>query len=163
MHRMASEIERKFLVASPAWRALSIRNWAIRQFYLVLSPDRSVRVRVRDGKTASLTVKLGCAGLVRQELEFDLSVAEARSLERFAHGQVIAKTRHQVPVGDAVFEVDVFEAALAGLILAEVELPASGVWPMLPTWLGREVTGEERFYNAALAGQIGHDPDWAAA
>jgi CYTH domain-containing protein len=50
-----------------------------------------------------------------------------------------------------VYEVDVFEGALAGLIVAELETEAEVADADLPGWLGREVTGEAPFYNSSLA------------
>ncbi|TIT26398.1 MAG: adenylate cyclase, partial [Mesorhizobium sp.] len=49
---MVKEVERKFLVASPAWRDRVEADIRIRQFYLAATPGRSVRVRICDGVSA---------------------------------------------------------------------------------------------------------------
>jgi CYTH domain-containing protein len=66
-------------------------------------------------------------------------------------GTVITKTRYCVPVGAHVFEVDVFEGANAGLIVAEVELEDPDEYFEKPAWLGQEVTGDPKYYNAQLS------------
>jgi adenylate cyclase len=50
-----------------------------------------------------------------------------------------------------VWEIDEFEGALAGLILAEVELSSEQQVVELPTWIGIELTGLRNWSNAALA------------
>lgn len=157
---MAQETERKFLVRDDRWRLLAATTNSLVQFYLVTQPDRSVRVRVTDGARATLTLKFGRSRLVRDEYEYEIALAEARDLEAFASGRVIAKTRSTIRIGDAIFEVDAFERDLAGLVVAELEMPASGTWPTLPAWIGREVTGEPAYYNATLASG---SMTWAAA
>lgn len=72
-------------------------------------------------------------------------------LECYCAGRVVRKKRHLVPHGDHVFEVDVFEGRLAGLVVAEVELEHEGQAVDLPPWIGQEVTGDSRFGNYALA------------
>lgn len=151
MPRMAKEVERKFLVADERWRADAEPAGALRQFYLAAAPDRSVRVRIKDGRSARLTLKFGAGARERDEFEYDLPLGEAREMERFALGNVIEKTRSLVRHDGHVYEVDVFAGALAGLVVAELETEAEVPDARLPGWLGREVTGEPGYYNAALA------------
>lgn len=149
---MAKEVERKFLVRDERWRASARGPVAIRQFYLAdTRGDRSLRVRLRDGASATLTLKFGGPALIRDEFEYPLPLEDARALEAFAVGRVIEKTRHLVVHGALVFEVDVFSGALAGLVIAELETAQEVPDAALPAWLGREVTGEAAYYNAALA------------
>ena len=44
-----------------------------------------------------------------------------------------------------------FEGEHTGLVLAEVELPSADHPVNPPPWVGREVTGIKRYYNASLA------------
>ena len=148
---MAKEIERKFLVRDDAWREGAERALAIRQFYLVAAADRTVRVRIVDGASAMLTLKFGAVGLARDEFEYPISLAEAAEMQAFAIGRVIEKTRHHVHHGGHLYEVDVFGGDLAGLVIAELEDADAASARQLPPWLGREVTGEPAYYNAALA------------
>jgi len=69
----------------------------------------------------------------------------------FCSGHLIDKVRHRVGIGDRLWEVDVFEDENAGLIIAEIELAAENDALELPGWVGREITEDARYYNAALA------------
>ena len=53
----------------------------------------------------------------------------------------LAKTRYFVPHGQLTWQVDIYKGILAGVILAEVELPSEVAELALPVWVGREVTG----------------------
>ena len=57
-----------------------------------------------------------------------------------------------MPAGAHVFEVDEFHADNEGLTVAEIELDSPEEEFRRPPWLGREVTGERRYYNSSLAG-----------
>ena len=52
--------------------------------------------------------------------------------------------------GHHIFEVDEFYGDNEGLILAEVELSAPDEAYEKPSFIGREVTGDIRFYNSHL-------------
>ncbi|SMC43398.1 CYTH domain-containing protein [Rhizobium sp. RU36D] len=148
---MAKEIERKFLVANDDWRAVVKKSISIRQAYIASMDDRSVRIRIRDGDSARLTIKIGTNMLVRDEFEYAIPVADAEEMMTLAIGRVIEKTRHHVEFGGFLWEVDVFSGAHLGIVIAEVELQDQSDSPALPAWLGREVTGERRYSNQWLA------------
>jgi adenylate cyclase len=147
---MAREVERKFLVSGDAWRAASDDGIEMSQFYLVAEPDRSVRVRMKDA-AAILTVKLGAGPRVRDEFEYEIPRADADDMRTHARGRLIRKTRHHVRHRGHVYEVDVFHDDLEGLVVAELETEDDVPDGDLPPWLGREVTDEPAYYNAALA------------
>jgi CYTH domain-containing protein len=157
---MGKEVERKFLVSGPVWRDRVEAEIRIRQFYLAAQPGRTVRVRISDGRSARLTLKFGHRARERDEFEYSIPLAEAEEMMAFAIGRVIEKTRHHVRHRGYLYEVDVFGGKLAGLVIAELETPEDVSDEMLPDWLGREVTGESRFYNASLA--LGGIPEIAA-
>jgi len=157
---MGKEVERKFLVSSTAWRNLAEADIRIRQFYLAAAPGRTVRIRISDGVSAMLTLKFGSTSRERDEFEYPIPLAEAEEMRAFALGRVIEKTRHHVRHRGYLYEVDVFDGALTGLVVAELETPENVPDEMLPDWLGREVTGEQKFYNASLA--LGGIPEIAA-
>jgi len=148
---MAKEIERKFLVASSAWRPAVESSVSIVQFYLAISSERSIRLRISDGRKAKLTLKFGSDLAARDEYEYPVPLAEARDMMQFALGTVIRKVRHHVRHRGYLYEVDVFNDTLEGLVVAELETPDRVAPDMLPAWLGREVTGEVRYSNASLA------------
>lgn len=148
---MALEIERKFLVADDDWRRAVVGQRRIRQAYLVKNERMSVRVRIdRDGP-ATLTLKSAATGIVRHEFEYAIPLADAEQLLETREGGVVVKVRHHVPAGDLVWEIDVFEGENNGLVIAEIELAHAGQNFDRPAWLGPEVTGNRRYYNAELA------------
>lgn len=147
---MGFEIERRFLVQGDAWRRDVTGIMRLRQGYLAREDGVSVRVRIA-GATARLTIK-GSGGLVRPEFEYDIPASDADAmLGLLCNGRSLAKTRHDVPLDGLVWEVDVFEGPLAGLVIAEVELPAATHALRIPGWAGREVTDDARYANAVLA------------
>lgn len=148
---MAKEIERKFIVENDAWRAAAGASKAIVQAYVAIDGDTSVRVRISDGAEARLTLKSGFSGITRDEFEYPIPLADAHELVAASRGRLIEKTRHIVSFDGFDWEVDVFEGALAGLVVAEVELASEDDEPILPPWLGREVTGDPAWTNAMLA------------
>jgi adenylate cyclase len=154
---MAKEIERKFLVRNDSWRAGAEGKALLRQGYIASMDDRSVRVRVLDEKKARLTIKIGRSSITREEFEYDIPVADAEQLLDDAIGVVIEKTRYRVPHKGFVWEVDVFSGRHGGLVIAEVEMRSESDKPDLPAWLGREVTGDFRYSNQALATEFERD------
>ena len=148
---MGFEIERRFFVRGDGWRQLAAKPTDIRQAYLTVSNKASVRVRIKDNSTASLTVKSQPAKLRRLELEFAISILEAEALMALRQGSVIEKRRYQVPCGDLLWEVDVFSGGNLGLVIAEMELRHEHQQVDLPPWIGLEVTEWPPYSNGYLA------------
>lgn len=146
---MAIEIERKFLVADDGWQAGVTASRTIVQAYLASSDRAVVRVRIADDG-AWLTVKSRRVGPSRVEVEVPVARADAEALVGLSDA-VVEKTRHLVPVEGVTFEVDEFGGANAGLVMAEVELPAEDASFPRPAWLGAEVTLDKRYHNSYLA------------
>jgi adenylate cyclase len=154
---MPEEIERKFLVKDNGWRAAATHSRHLRQAYLARTEKLIVRVRVTDDVEAEITIKSAKSGLTRQEFQYSIPVPDARALMDLALGQALEKRRHKAPAEPGTWEIDVFEGEHAGLILAEIELPHEDADFTRPDWLGEEVTGDPRYYNAVLAGLSGFD------
>jgi CYTH domain-containing protein len=147
---MPVEIERKFLVLSDEWRKLATRSQRLRDGILARFGDGKVRVRIADDQ-AWLTVKGPRTGLRRSEFEYEIAHSEAEEMLRtLCGGPVLEKTRHLVPCGEFTWEVDVYEQALAGLILTEIELEHEDQAFTVPAWVGREVTHDPRYRKANL-------------
>ena len=145
------EIERKFLV--DRLPAELDAGEPIEQGYLVIGED-GVEVRIRRrGATTTLTVKSG-PGMVRTEEELELDERRFASLWPLTEGRRVTKTRHVVPLGSGLAaELDVYSGAHDGLLTAEIEFPSLEASEAFqpPAWLSREVTGDRRFANQALA------------
>lgn len=148
---MGVEIERKFLVRDGSVVA-NLPGTAMRQGYLSVDPERTVRVRV-TGRRAFVTIKgaPSDSGASRAEYEYEIPVPEADELlDRLALRPLIEKTRYRMAAGRLVWEIDVFSGDNEGLVVAEVELPSEATAVALPDWIGEEVTGDPRYYNASL-------------
>jgi adenylate cyclase len=148
---VAVEIERKFLVVGEAWRAQVRHSVAMRHGYLVPPGGRaSVRVRI-EGAAGKLNIKAAVIGSTRAEYEYDIPVSDAQELLETLCEGLILKTRHYLEYGGMLWEIDEFQGANAGLVVAEIELERADQPFARPDWLGREVTEEARYYNHALA------------
>lgn len=113
--------------------------------------DWMPRIRIKDG-VAILTLKGPRQGASGLELEWVIEDAAAASVLQWGPFPSVKKTRYCVTGADGfTWEVDEFEGALAGLILAEVELPSESQTIELPSWVGIELTGLRNWSNAALA------------
>ena len=147
---MAHEIERKFLLVNDDWRRSVSHSVRMCQGYLATTEAVSIRIR-QEGEQAFLNLKSATLGITRDEFEFPLPVAGALEvLHRFCAGRCIDKTRHYVPMGQHLWEIDEFAGANAGLIVAEIELTSEDELFERPAWLGREVSQEKRYYNVCL-------------
>lgn len=148
---MNTEIERKFLV-SQEFIHLATGKFEIAQGYLSSVPERTVRIRIA-GKKGFLTIKgaSDTTGMKRYEWEKEIKVSEAKELLRLCEKGVIEKTRYIVEQSDFIIEVDVFKGDNEGLIIAEIELNSTDQTIELPGWLGKEVTGDSRYYNSYLS------------
>lgn len=147
---MAQEIERKFLVDGE-YKSQAFSHSRIAQGYICCARGRTVRVRIRGDK-GYLTIK-GAAdpqGISRYEWEKEIPLAEAEELMKLCEPGLIDKTRYLVRCGSHVFEVDEFYGDNEGLVLAEVELKAVDEPFEKPDFIGQEVTGDVRYYNAQL-------------
>ena len=148
---MALEIERKFLIRSEDWREKVTRRELLRQGYLSSGSQCSIRARIA-GEQAWLNLKARRSGMTRLEFEYPIPVEDANEiLNELARGPILEKYRHLIPAGEYVWEVDEFLGANAGLIVAEIELPSETAQFERPSWLGEEVTEDERYYNFNLA------------
>lgn len=147
---MGVEIERKFLVVGDDWKSLSTHQEEIAQGYLANTDQCSVRVRI-SGDSAYLNIKSMTLGVWRQEFDYEIPVADARSMmQTLCQKPVIEKTRYHVPWKGYVWEVDAFHGVNQGLRLAEIELQAENEVFDIPPWIGKEVTHLERYYNVTL-------------
>ncbi|RLJ65479.1 CYTH domain-containing protein [Lacinutrix venerupis] len=146
------EIERKFLVKNNAFKSYAFKQTRIVQGFLSTNKKRTVRVRLK-GNTGFLTVKGASSknGLSRFEWEKEITKDEAEPLLKLCKKGIIDKIRYEIKVDNHIFEVDEFFEDNAGLIVAEVELSTEKESFTKPNWLGKEVTGETKYYNSQLS------------
>ena len=146
---MGVEIERKFLLAGEAWRALG-EPLLLRQGYLSSNPARVVRVRV-EGEHAYVTVKGKSVGATRGEWEYPIPLQDANELLALCEQPLIEKFRRKIAFAGNVWEVDDFLGANLGLVVAEIELSFEDQPFERPDWIDAEVTHDARYFNSALA------------
>ena len=148
---MALEIERKFLVKGD-FKTEAYQSTRITQGYLSSVPERTVRVRVK-GEKGFLTIKGkgNASGISRYEWEKEIPVEEAKELLQLCEPGIIDKTRYLIRHEGHLFEVDEFHGENDGLVIAEIELKNENENFSRPAWLGEEVTGDRKYYNAMLS------------
>ncbi len=148
---MAQEIERKFLVLDDSFKHEAFSKSHIVQGYICSERGRTVRVRIRDER-AYITIKGPSVngGLSRYEFEQEIPLADAQQLMMLCEPGLIDKTRWLVKSGPHTFEVDEFFGDNEGLVVAEVELANEDESFKKPHFIGKEVTGDRRYYNSQL-------------
>lgn len=148
---MHLEIERKYRVTDRSYQTGATRCTYYKQGYLSTNPAATVRIRIA-GDQAFITVKGTTTGCSRQEYEYPIPVADAAAmLDGLCQSGLIEKKRYLYPYAGHTWEVDEFMGDNEGLVVAEVELQSESENVDLPPFIGREVTGDSRYYNSNLA------------
>jgi CYTH domain-containing protein len=146
---LGKEIERKFVVKGDSWRSLA-KGTTYRQGYLNTAKERTVRIRTIADK-AFLTIKGLTKGATRDEYEYEIPLADCnKMLDTLAEKPIIDKKRYKIPFNGITWEIDEFFGENSGLIVAEVELKSEDQVFKKPKWVGEEVTGDPRYFNANL-------------
>lgn len=151
---MGQEIERKFLITGEGWRRGE--RTTIRQGYLSVEPERTVRIRTKEEHSAGvahayITIKGKSIGSARAEYEYEIPIADAKELlDHLCIRPLIEKDRYTLDYEEMTWEVDEFFGDNQGLVVAEVELSNTDQQFAKPPWLGNEVTDDRRYFNASL-------------
>jgi len=146
---MGKEIEKKFLMTGDEWRKLA-KGKAFRQGYLSTVKERTVRVRT-VGDQGFLTIKGITVGATRAEYEYKIPAAEAdEMLTNLCEKPLVEKNRYKIPQGELMWEIDEFLGDNLGLIVAEIELTDENQKFDRPAWIGKEVTGDPKYFNSNL-------------
>lgn len=149
---MGQEIERKFLVRTDDWKSQVCRATRITQGYLAAGTGTTARIRIAGSKGfITIKGKTPSGSIARLEFEYEIPLGDAEAmLQNVCEPPVLDKTRHEVELDGHVWEIDVFEGANAGLVIAEIELRKIDETFTKPAWVGAEVTGDPRYYNVSL-------------
>jgi adenylate cyclase len=149
---MSLEIERKFLVKNEEFKKEAYQKKLLKQGYLNSDKNRTVRVRIADDKGfITIKGKSNSTGTTRFEWEKEIDTLEAEQLLLLCEPSIIDKTRFYVKSENHIFEVDEFYSDNQGLIVAEIELNSENEQFKKPYWLGKEVTGNIKYYNSSLS------------
>ncbi len=145
---MGMEIERKFLVDQKIWQP-GEQGISVRQGYLAGEGPLLVRIRQQDRK-AFLTLKGRTTGISRLEFEYEIPMVDAVGLLRLCQQPLVEKVRYVEEFEGHTWEIDRFFGSNEGLMIAEIELTSEDESFARPAWLGREVSGDSRYYNSNL-------------
>lgn len=147
---MGKEIERKFLVKYNEWgQVIKPEGLHYRQGYLLADTNKTIRVRVTS-KKGFLTIKGLSVGATRPEYEYEISINDANELLDSFSISELTKIRYKIPYKNKTWEVDEFLGNNTGLIIAEIELKSEEESFDIPSWIDKEVTGDEKYYNSNL-------------
>ncbi len=146
---MVREIERKYLLKNSDWQKEADDGTVIKQGYLNTDPERTVRVRL-IGKKGILTIKSKNIGITRNEFEYEIPYSDTLALLKLCAPPLIEKIRYKINRDHLVWEIDIFSGENEGLAIAEVELSDENQTIHLPSWLGKEVSSEVKYYNSNL-------------
>lgn len=147
---MALEIERKFLVSAENLSDIHMTDGEkISQGYLCTDIEKTVRVRIKNNH-GYICIKTKNIGIVRNEFEYEIPVSDAEELLKICGKNILSKIRYKINYKNHVWELDIFEGKLAGLIMAEVEINSADEVVEIPEWIGKEVSDDPRFYNVRL-------------
>ncbi len=144
------EIERKFLVSSLPDNLTAFPCRTIEQGYLCTDPV--IRIR-RDNEKYELTYK-SKGFMSRQEYNLPLNEKAYQHLISKTDGRLIKKRRYMIPLENSLtIELDIFDASLSPLVLAEVEFPdeESALSFTPPEWFGEDVTYSPKYHNSTLS------------
>jgi CYTH domain-containing protein len=112
-------------------------------------PERVVRVRVRDDK-GFITIKGKGTAAAHPEFEYEVPLEDALQMMEMCEPPIIEKTRYIVIHEGNCWEVDEFHGDNEGLIMAEIELGSEDEAFSKPAFIGKEVTGDRRYYNSHM-------------
>ncbi|MCP4114428.1 MAG: CYTH domain-containing protein [Desulfobacteraceae bacterium] len=155
---MAIEIERKFLLKNDSWKASGVKPLVLKQGYIMNSKTGVVRIRISDS-TGFITVKGRTRNASRLEYEYEIPVKDAEEmLHNLCEKPLVEKNRYNIDHGGFQWSVDQFLGANLGLVVAEIELDSEEQAFERPPWLGKEVTGDSRYFNSNLIATP--YPDW---
>ncbi len=146
---MPKEIERKYLLRNNEWQKEADAGVVLKQGYLNTNPDRTVRIRLL-GQKGFLTIKSKNIGITRNEFEYEIPYSDTLELLKLCEPPLIEKTRYKIIRDGLTWEIDIFAGENQGLAIAEVELLSEKQTIIPPSWLGKEVSDDPRYYNSNL-------------
>lgn len=145
------EIERKYLLNSNEFISSSIMKYEIVQGYIPTCDESEVRIRSKN-EHYFITVKskLNEFCITREEVEVSINPEVGKKLMDTILDKLIHKVRYIVSYKGLFIEVDMFLGDNTGLVLAEIELDSEDQILDLPTWIGKEVSYDPKYYNNNL-------------
>ena len=161
------ETERKYIIRIPRTSDMKeCRDYscsAIEQIYLPSAPGTTHRIRRRltAGKsiyTETVKTRLSAMSCIEEEKEIPREEYARLKGQRDRNRRIVKKNRHTFVYGEQTFEVDIYPFRKNSCVM-ETELKSEMDRPALPPFIKvvKEVTGDHRYSNAALAKRIPDD------
>lgn len=160
--RSMYEIERKFLIRGTIENALNtgtiVSVHSIKQSYLGNSGKWTFRVRRlicdQEQTTWTMTMKKKVNAKTCIEIESPIDEALYNAIAKQCTCE-LNKTRTTIMIGNEKWEIDKFhDRPFNKLILAEIELSSEDQKITIPSWVGKEVTEDSSYKNAAMAKKL---------
>lgn len=120
----------------------------------VIRSNRDICVRIRRQDHEYFLTYKSSGLMARQEYNLDLNETAYVHLREKIDGNLITKKRYCIPLNSFLtVELDVFEGAFSGVILAEVEFATVDEAQRFdpPEWFGQEVTWSPKYHNSTLS------------
>ena len=146
---MHLEIERRFLVDKANFIFLDKKK-CIKQAYLLFDDNQVLRIRKIENNFL-LTYKYKKTNINRLEFEYEIPNEDGEKLISLSKYFIIEKDRYYHQVKNHLWEIDVFSGKNQGLIIAEIELNDENEEIEIPSWIGKEISNDDRYLNFNLS------------
>lgn len=150
------EIERKWLVDKekiPYDLNKAMDIYDIQQTYICFDPEMRVR-NYNNGQSYEFTIKTNLTedGLIRDEINMDITQEQYENLIEKKECFTIHKTRYNVYDNGQVMAIDIFHDELDGLAYMEIEFKSKEDSDNYetPSWVIKDVTSDVRYKNGHL-------------
>ncbi len=153
---MFKEIERKYLIKNIPKDYKNFPSVEIEQYYLA---PKNITLRLRKISSEKdkyyLTFKYG-KGIVRTEIEPQISKYLYIFLVKYFAISVIRKTRYIIPMSNYTIELDIYKGKVNRLITAEVEFKSLENYETFtpPKWFRKDVSLDPKYKNKMLAEKL---------
>ncbi|MBO5478043.1 MAG: adenylate cyclase [Clostridia bacterium] len=150
------EIEKKWLIDKEniPYDLFKAEVLYIEQTYISFSPEIRVR-KINNGEDYTFAVKTNMTsdGMIRDELENQITEEEYNNLITKKEGNTIYKTRYQLFDGNNLLAIDIFSNDLEGLAYLEIEFENEEQANNFetPDWVIKDVTNDIEYKNGYLA------------
>jgi len=148
---MASEIERKFLIKTIPMNIENFPHQEIIQWYFN-DPSTGKSIRIRHIWDTYKITRKKWHGLVREEMETDITKAEFDQLWFQVENHFLEKTRYEIPYDGFIIELDIYKN-LQWFKTAEVEFASKRDAKkfVVPERFGEDLTKMREASNAYIA------------
>ena len=121
------------------------RPHTIEQGYLMFEGNKHLRVRVIDGMFGFLTYKTIISDIIKTEFEYQIPYEDAKELLSTTNIK-LSKLRYKTEFNGDLVDIDIYPT---GERVVEIEY--ENELTELPTYCGREITGEKEYSNIWIA------------